>query len=181
MEEYLVCEWSLSYGIYLGKARRFTADEKKKYADWFKEYGFAGIKGTDDIKLEYLGIDELEATIPSLDKPDGAFSGCSNKVYIINQDQWDRLVALDSRKKAEEQERKRLDDIKECQEIIENCKRQGKLYTKEEAAGLRDNYNDLYNEGGWGFVPHFYTVEEYEYALDRIKKLTAVTDAAEDN
>ena len=32
-------------------------------------------------------------------------------------------------------------------------------------------YNDLYNEGGEGYVPHFYTKDEYEYYKERLNKL----------
>ena len=46
----------------------------------------------------------------------------------------------------------------------------GKM-TKEEAAKKRREYNNLYNEGGCGFIPHFWTVDEYEDAKKELHKL----------
>ena len=44
--------------------------------------------------------------------------------------------------------------------IINMAQRQGGAMTADEARAARKRYNDLYNEGGEGFVPRYITVDE---------------------
>lgn len=46
----------------------------------------------------------------------------------------------------------------------------GKLRTNEERKVWEHNYNNLMNEGGEGYVPHYPSVEEYESAKARLNK-----------
>lgn len=76
-------------------------------------------------------------------------------------------MSLTSRK-----EKKKIEkSIVEYRQIIEQCEKQEKLYTREEAAEKYRDYNRLYNEGGEGYVPHFYTIEEYELAKAGLSEL----------
>ena len=54
---------------------------------------------------------------------------------------------------------------------IAACEKQKKLYTNEEANEARRNFINVYNEGGEGFVPHFYTIDEYEEAKRKLEVL----------
>lgn len=168
MKEYLVCEIAYSYGVYLHKARRFTEEEKEGLAEWFKNEGFVGIgKST---KLEHISWTDLGKILKDR-KLDGSFSGCSNSAYIISEEEWNTLLELDEQKRAEKEKKKTEKLIAEYRQTVEQCERQEKLYTREEAAEKYRNYNRLFNEGGEGYVPHFYTVEEYEFAKARLSEL----------
>lgn len=57
--------------------------------------------------------------------------------------------------------------VKEAEEIINNG---GKLRTNKERAEWERNYNNVVNEGGEGYVPHYPSVEEYEEAKEILKK-----------
>jgi len=170
MKEYLVCEWALSYGIFLNKARRFKEKEKADKADWFKDYGFVSLGYS--VKLNNVNTKDLERIIGRpLNEPDGAFMGCSSQVYIIDQESWDNLMTLDTEKAKEKAEKTRLENIQYYKDIIYRCESQSNLYTKEEAKRARTNYNNLYNEGGEGYVSLFYTIDEYKYAKRRLEEL----------
>lgn len=168
MKEYLVCEVAYSYGVSLCKARRFTEEEKKDYVDWFKDKGFVGISDSTD--LEYITWVDVKEVLKER-KDDGSFSGSSNCVYIISEDEWNALIELNEKKRSEKEKKETEESIAEYRQIIEQCEKQEKLYTKEEAAKKRRDYNRLYNEGGEGYVPHFYTIEEYEFAKTKLNEL----------
>ena len=168
MKEYLVCEVAYSYGVYLKKARRFTEEEKKGYAEWFREKGFLGVG--NDIKLEYIKQSDVNRILKNR-QDDGSFNGCTNCAYIITQAEWNVLLELNEKKRIEDENKETENRINKYKQIIEQCKNQEKLYTKEEAERKRTAYNNAYNEGGEGYVPHFYTVEEYEYAKSKLNEL----------
>ena len=170
MKEYLTCEVAFSYGISLRKARRFSEEEKEKYAEWFRDKGFVCLKSSFNIDLEHITWEDVREVLNNRDD-DGSFSGCSNVAYIISQNEWDELVELNTKKGLEKEKKEVEKSITECKQIIEKCEKQEKMYTKEEAAKKRRDYNRLYNEGGEGYVPHFYTIEEYEFAKTKLNEL----------
>ena len=59
---------------------------------------------------------------------------------------------------------------KSYKELIKNIEKH-KLYHAQDVKKMEKQYNDLYNEGGEGYIPHFYTFEEYEYAKKQLAKL----------
>ena len=54
--------------------------------------------------------------------------------------------------------------------IIEKAAKQDRLYTDEEIQIMTANYNDLYNEGGEGYVPTWVSQEQYDKAQSIIGK-----------
>ena len=93
MKEYLVCH--IDGRGQLTKARRLTDEEKSQYVKEFRDRAFVGIRG-ESIDLKYLMFDEI---LNYLDREsDGQFTGSSGNVYIINQDEWDELVQMNSEK-----------------------------------------------------------------------------------
>lgn len=169
MKEYLTCEYASSSGVSLQKARRFTEEEKNKFASWYREVGF--VQTSDSVDLEYLTWLDVRSVLGESKKEDGSFPGCGNATYIITDAEWNRLIELNNDKKLAKEHAAKLAEIKECKEIIEACKRQGKLYTQEEAEDKARAYNNLYNESSYGYVPHYYTTEEYECAKMRLSEL----------
>lgn len=169
-KEYLVLERECLTEWYLRRARRFDEGEKKKYAEWFREYGFVAFD--EGIKLEYVKLDDCKS-ITGGRKPDGAFCGCNNSCYIIDEAQWKMLLEVNEKNKKADILKEIDEQISECEEIIKKCEKQKKLYTKEEVIKKRDEYNKTYNEGGEGYVPHYYTFEEYDFTrktLDRLNR-----------
>lgn len=169
VKEYLTCKYATAYGVSLQKARRFTKEEKAGFADWYKEKGF--VATSEQIKLEYIVWLDVREILKNRSE-DGSFQGCGNSAYIISEDEWNELATLNNKKKLEKELASKLEEIKECEKTIEACEKQSELYTREEARKKAREYNILYNEGGYGYVPHFYTTEEYEFAKKRLSELT---------
>lgn len=168
MKEYLTVEYAPGYGIGLQKARRFTEEEKKKYAEQYRELGF--IETGDRIKLEHVKFESLSEVLNG-EGSDGFFPGSDNYVWIITKEQWERFIELNAVEKEEAEKREREEQICLYRGIITECEKQGTLYTVEEAKAKTKTYNDINNEGGEGYVPHFYTKAEYDYAKERLAEL----------
>lgn len=168
MKEYLTVEYAPGYGIELQQARRFTEEEKKKYAEWYRELGF--IPTGDRIKLEHVKFASLSEVLKG-EGADGSFPGSDNYVWIITREQWNRFIELNAVEKEEAEKREREEQICFYREVVTECEKQGILYTSEEAKAKAKAYNDINNEGGEGYVPHFYTKDEYDYAKERLAEL----------
>ena len=64
--------------------------------------------------------------------------------------------------------------IEALKKNIETAEKSGRVYaTQKEANEARRKYNNLYNEGGDGFVPRFYTQDEVNDWKNRLTALTA--------
>lgn len=163
-----VCEVPFYYDISLVEARRFTEDEKKDFAEWFHEIGF--VPTSNHIDLKYITLWDVDRVLGGR-KSDGSFCGCDNNAFIISDEEWDELIALNEKKRVEQKRKEIEKDIAFYTQEIAACKRQGKLYTPEEARRERKRFNDINNEGGDGFVPVFYTHEQYEYYTEKLVDL----------
>lgn len=74
---------------------------------------------------------------------------------VIESGKSEEVKAYDAEKAAE----KKAKAISEIEEQLAEAERSG-IYTKEEAEIRRQSYINVYNEGGSGYVPHFYSQEE---------------------
>lgn len=167
----IVFEYAYTDGMSVGEARRLNDQEKIGVSDWFKTLGMIGIG--EQIKLPYLSWnDPLVSDL--LKRPeDGQFFGCSNTVRIITPEEKEQLIVLDRQKKDERERKERETEIAWLRDRLSTL-RHGKLYTREGAELARKQWNDLQNEGGEGFVPHFATYEEYEEMAKRLAELEGV-------
>lgn len=145
-----------SHGTYLCSARRFTADEKSHYVEWYRETGMISLGSI--VKLPEVTLRDAPNR-PS----DGNFNGSWNQAYIISQDEWDAYIALnDSRAlvkaKAKEAETRRymLSIIEDAQVITP--------ISREEAQRKQKAWINVANEGGEGYVPHYLTTDDVERA-----------------
>ena len=59
-------------------------------------------------------------------------------------------------------------DLASYQNTLKEIKAQKDLPTRQEARRRMKAYNDLYNEGGEGYVPYIHCIEERDYAVDQI-------------
>lgn len=177
MEDYLVCEVTGVYGVFLHLARRFTDDEKKDYSDYFKERGFVGI--SEALIMEGLTESDVSSVLGDDRECDGSFLSCFNMAYIITDTEWIELMELNKQRLSEKAAKEKAVEIEVFEKTIRECEKQGKLYSDEEAKAKRAEYNRIFNEGGEGFVPHFYTHADYEYAKAKLAELTACGEEKE--
>lgn len=114
-------------------------------------------------------IDEIRENSEDVGMP--RISGC---LYSITQDQERALIEAN-----EEQEK--ADRIDKIQGEIDFLRRTIDKYagaknppkTIAESRMMTREYNDAYNEGGYGFVPHFASQEEADRCSERIAQLEA--------
>lgn len=157
MQEFWTIELAPAYGVSISKARYMTDEEKVGYSEWFQKYGLFSVgESTQLSNLRWGDMPQREQ--------DGQFLGCDNQAWIISEEDKAAYLELEERRKSEKEEKhiKHLCDM--YKRVIERGDRQPKLYTKEEAEREAYRYNQIYNEGGYGFVPHYVTIDEYNEA-----------------
>ena len=169
MKEYLVCNIEMMNKPFITKARRLTDEEKLHCAEWFKEKGFIPVEKI--IYLENVKNIEIQPLLSDR-KSDGQFVNNSGMAYIIDVEMYNKLFQMDTENKELKEKQKIENQIKKYSEIIKECEAADKLYTIEEAIEARKKYNNLHNEGGFGYVPEYHTIDEYENAKEMLKKLT---------
>ena len=167
MTTYLTVEFAPSYGISLQTARRLTDKEKENYTPEFQDYMMISLGNS--ISLPNITWGDLSEVIGSR-QSDGEFPGCGNRVYIITQDQWDALVAMDGGH-VEQARAAEIVDLEATKSKAEAQMVNGTLPSKAEAKKLAHDYNNAHNEGGYGYVPHYYSAEEYACICARIDAL----------
>ena len=59
----------------------------------------------------------------------------------------------------------KTEEVKELEEVIAKANKQNSIPTYEEARKMERDYNNMYNEGGEGYVPHIVDIDEYNRAL----------------
>lgn len=167
----LTLEYAYSHGFSIQHARRLTDEEKQHYKPEYQDLILIGTG--DNIDLPYIRWDDpLVSDI--LHRPeDGEFPGCSNTARIISEDEESQLLLLNDKKRAAREAAERESEIINLRRVIAACEIHH-LYTLEEAVAARKQYNDIHNEGGEGYVPHFWTVDEYERAKRRLAELEAL-------
>lgn len=164
-----ICDAS-QYGISLKVARRFTEAEKPKYAEWFRELGFVGMSHEQEPTLEHLRWTDMPKR-----PDDGSFCGCNNKAWIISEEEWNEYISLNERRAKEYAEKKRNENISALTAKKEYMETLKELPTRTEAAQLAKQYNDINNDGGEGYVPHFYSKEEYAETCESLSKFISET------
>lgn len=170
MKEYLACEYSSVYGASIVNVRRLTDEEKGKYAEEYRETAFSLTPNSPDIRLDFIKWQDLMDVLGNRES-DGQFIAVPGLVYIITEQEQKKLLDINDAKKSEKENREKNEKIERYKEIIRKCEAQGKLYTPEEAKRRTKQYNDVVNEGGSGYVPHYYTTREYEIAKSELEKL----------
>lgn len=170
MTTYLTVERTMS-DITLQIARRLTEEERKAYQPEYQDYMMVSMG--DHVDLPNVSWMDLCKVLGD-QQPDGQFPGCGNQAYIITQEQWDTLVALDCGISAEVDQQTRAAEVEELEAAKASAERQmvsGKLPTKEGATRKARDYNNVHNEGGYGYVPHYYSDEEYQHICSRLATL----------
>ena len=73
----------------------------------------------------------------------------------------EEVIAL----RAEEKRKQVADELKMYREIVRQCERGYLVETEAQARAMWNNYNNINNEGGYGYVPTWFTRAQYEEAL----------------
>lgn len=79
---------------------------------------------------------------------------------IIDEGKSDEVKAYEKA----EREKEIKEKVDRAKSVIEKAENQRDIPTKKEAKRRMKQYNDIVNEGGEGYVPYIYSLEEYEYA-----------------
>ena len=96
--------------------------------------------------------------------PDGEFAGFGNQAWIISEEEANQYIALNAEREKEAKKQELAEERAWRLKLLENAEKQGVLYTKEEAKIRRQSWINVENEGGEGYVPYFYTIDEVENA-----------------
>lgn len=144
--------------------RRLTEEEKTHYADWAKETMFISL-GTI-AELDFLKIEDMPKR-----KSDGQYNGTNNSAWIITDEEREAYV-LENTKREKESIRKEMQERIELLEWrMSMMKNQKDFPSPEEARRRMKEYNDIFNEGGEGYVPHVYNVNEYINTQEELAEL----------
>ena len=161
-----VLEHAYSYGFSIAEARRFRDDEKQNYAEWFREIGMVSLGRDGTVDLPFVSLDDALVK-DTLNRPaDGEFLGCSNAAWIISATEKDQLLALNEQNEA----KKKAEEIAYLRTRLKELE-SAKLYTEEEAEAAKNRWNDIQNQGGEGYVPHYPTFAEYESIKNRLSEI----------
>lgn len=162
---------------FLSTARRMTNEEKKRYAKWCRDL-MMYLTG-EPVYLCSLGWREINALANTADKEIvGLCPGGSGKLYAVTDDEWAALVAADQQTAAAKAAAERAGRIDYLRDLLARADAQrvgGELPSAGEAKEQARRYNNVYNEGGEGYVPHYYTQEEYDRMSAELATLTAAT------
>lgn len=164
--------------IFLSTARRMTGEEKKRYAKWCRDL-MMYLTG-EPVYLRSLGWREVNALAHTADKDViGLCPGGSGKLYALTDDEWAALIAADQQTadaKAVAERAERIDYLRDLLARADAQRVDGKLPFAAEAKEKARRYNNVYNEGGEGYVPHYYTQEEYDRMSAELATLTAAAE-----
>jgi len=157
----LVLSWST--GWYKFVVKRITEVEERKDA-----WGYDIVMYRGEQVYEFFEMPDLE----SLSRIDGDFWGCAHLVYAMSDEDYARLVAADQlaieKQRAKEMEERACD----LQRIIARFDEQkAKPETFSDAREAVRRYNDLYNEGSYGYVPRIVSREERDAAEIELAKI----------
>lgn len=144
----------------VGLARWATVEEEANY-NHANVFDLA--KAIEAIPLEDITFEDVQKVITTSDNDGFLYN---DALYVITNEQKQALLNYNT-KEILEKENKQINYYKE---LIKNIEKH-KLYHAQEVRKMKKQYNDIHNEGGEGYIPHFYTFEEYEYAKKQLAKL----------
>ena len=137
----------------VGLARWATVEEEANY-NHANVFDLA--KAIEQTPLEDITFEDVQKVITASDNDGFLYN---DALYVITNEQKEALLNYNT-KEILEKENKQINYYKE---LIKNIEKH-KLYHAQDVRKMKKQYNDIHNEGGEGYIPHFYTFEEYEYA-----------------
>lgn len=164
-----------SYPNELVEVRLPTEEEKARHcAGWADGLIFSA--GLDSrVPIPYVKYDDIPSEWKTRDC--WTLPSCGNRCYEISDEEWDWVVSLNAQREAEKKAKERQEDIEYYQNIVRKAERQPDIPTPEEAARRSKRWNNVYNEGGYGYVPDIIDSARYARAKQMLQELTG--DSAE--
>lgn len=144
----------------VGLARWATVEEEANY-NHANVFDLA--KAIEKIPLEDITFEDVKKVVTTSDNDGFLYN---DELYVITNEQKEALLNYNT-KEILEKENKQINYYKE---LIKNIEKH-KLYHAKDVEKMKKQYNDIHNEGGEGYIPHFYTFEEYEYVKKQLAKL----------
>lgn len=152
----------------VGLARWATVEEEANY-NHANVFDLA--KAIEKIPLEDITFEDVKKVVTTSDNDGFLYN---DELYVITNEQKEALLNYNT-KEILEKENKQINYYKE---LIKNIEKH-KLYHAKDVERMKKQYNDIHNEGGEGYIPHFYTFEEYEYVKKQLAKLLKKEDKNE--
>lgn len=164
-----VLEYAPSWGITLTEARFPTEEEKVGYADWFQKVMLIG--SGKNIKLDFVTWEDLDFDLFRSRGKTYSFLGTNNSVWEISDEEWDSFLSLNAQRIEQKKQKDLEEEIAAYRKIISKAEAQRDIPTRQEAKRRIKQYNDIHNEGGYGFVPQIIDIDQYNAAKSRLAEL----------
>lgn len=167
-----VVEWSMNYGISINNARRLTEDEKATYADDWKDRILIGVG--ENIELNNLNSTDLFEVVSNDDDYAGAFLGSHSQCYYLTSENEEKLLKLNEEKGKAKQEKEEREEKENLIDLVKRVEeKRVRVMPRKDIKGYLVYYNNLYNEGGEGYVPEIIATEDYEESKKILGNLKA--------
>ena len=177
MEEIKVLHSQLG-SDFLATVRRMPDEEQQRYTVGFR--GHMMLLTGEPVFLPALSDAEVYdlAHIAGKDVA-GYLPSSSGLLYALTDEEWAALIAANQQAAAAKAAAERAGRIDSLRDLLARADAQrvdGKLPSADEAKEQARRYNNVYNEGGEGYVPHYYTQEEYDRMFSELAALTAAQE-----
>lgn len=151
--------------VELSCARMLDESEKSSYSDEYKDHIIIGI---DHIKLPFVKVWDLSKY---QERYWYCFPGGYNMAYEVSDEEWEALLQLNESRSLEEKEKNRREKIEYYESVIRRAESQKDIPSDLEASKRKNEWINLQNEGGEGYVPSWITAEQYQDAKDQLYRL----------
>ena len=125
----------------------------------------------DHVELCDMWLDEKVTALFAVVDGYGIGHGNTSKLHPITFEQEAELIAISESNRQAKLAKANAEDIAKLRNIIDAAERQKDIPTRVEANRRIKEYNDLYNEGGYGYVPTIVSREEYDAAKQLLFRL----------
>ncbi len=111
-------------------------------------------------------------TIKDLYLPEGKNFRIGNAIIKLTDEQRAEINSIITALKEDAKIEEEVEEveIEEAKAIVEKAESQKEIPTYETANGMEREHNEIYNEGGEGYVPHIIDKDEYRRALKALSR-----------
>lgn len=160
---------------FLATVRRMPDEEQQRYTEGYR--GHMMLMTGEPVFLPALSDAEVYdlAHIAGKDIA-GYLPRSSGELYTLTDEEWAALIAANQQAAAAKAAAERAGRIDYLRDLLARADAQrvdGKLPSAADAREKERKWNNVYNEGGEGYVPRCYTQEEYARMAAELDKLTA--------
>lgn len=177
MEEFKVLHRQLG-ADFLSTVRRMPDEEQQRYTEGYR--GHMMLLTGEPVFLPALSDEDVYALAHISDKDvAGYLPSSSGLLFALTDDEWAALIAANRQAAAAKAAAERAGRIDYLRDLLARADAQrvgGELPSAGEAKEQARRYNNMYNEGGEGYVPHYYTQEEYDRMSAELATLTAAAE-----